>query len=249
MDSFRVSLKEIYKMDSVAIMLQFLDQCWRSKESRAQELTAKNDNDVSVISAAISALGPEASEGYPTKMSWDPLLLWVCPTQDLLDRIAFHVSSIGLEALTSVGSGTGLLEWLLHKSSGLDVTSLEVNRSWWQSKYAPPRFMSHVYVDELQPNDTGEDNEIQPTYAVPSSHALMTCYFNNIQAFRRYLEMYSGPLLLIIGSESSATKTEPSPLQFRDSDAWCLCDTLALGGPSRHDLLAVYKRRPAGAIL
>lgn len=49
---------------------------------------------------------------------WDPLLLWARPQPCCLYAISHHVRRAGLSALTSIGCGTGLLEWLLQSLTG-----------------------------------------------------------------------------------------------------------------------------------
>ncbi|XP_076061021.1 uncharacterized protein LOC143036917 [Oratosquilla oratoria] len=139
---------------------------------------------------------------------YDPLLLWVVPQRCCLDAVADHVRQYGLSCVASVGCGSGLLEWLMAKMTGIDVEGYEVNKEWWTSRYAPPVFLPHKYADP---------NQDPPT--IDSSAALMCCYFNGGDAFRKYVEAYAGPLLIIIGSVGGPRHTDPGPLDYAQIDA------------------------------
>ena len=52
------------------------------------------------------------------ELSWDPLLLWVNPLQCCLNVISLYLHQERLQGLASIGCGSGLLEWLIHKVSG-----------------------------------------------------------------------------------------------------------------------------------
>nr|XP_053643677.1 uncharacterized protein LOC128696440 [Cherax quadricarinatus] len=159
---------------------------------------------------------------------WDPLMLWVRPQPCCLLALAAHVRDLRLSALASVGCGTGLLEWLIHATTGLSVMGYEINSGWWRSRYAPPTFIPLTYVDPDAPTPT-----------VPPTHALMCCYFNNGEVFRQYVAAYEGPALIIIGATDGSHHTDPRPLDYVHVHPWTLTHTHNI---SHRDLLACYVR-------
>lgn len=42
----------------------------------------------------------------------------------------------------------GLCAALRPLCAGLEVTGVEVNRGWWESRYAPPTFLPLIFPDE-----------------------------------------------------------------------------------------------------
>ncbi|CAH1996995.1 unnamed protein product [Acanthoscelides obtectus] len=115
-------------------------------------------------------------------------LLWVWPSEDNLRFIKDTVSNLNCVGIISIGCGCGLLEWIIEKSTGLPLLGYEVNREWWESKYSPPTFINLKY--SKQPPD---ETTLDPEYA------LVFCYFNSGQAFRDYLRVYNGRVVIIIG--------------------------------------------------
>ena len=75
-----------------------------------------------------------------------------------------------------------LSEWLLQEAVQLRVTGYEVNRSWWEGTNSIPHFIDIQYCDELE----------ERSCRVPSTSALMFCYFNNLDYFHSYLDQYQG---------------------------------------------------------
>ncbi|XP_042865359.1 uncharacterized protein LOC122248967 [Penaeus japonicus] len=159
---------------------------------------------------------------------WDPLLLWVRPSHCCIQSIADHVRDAHCDALASIGCGTGLLEWLIHKLTGTSVVGYEINTGWWSSPYSPPTFIPLVFVDSSD-----------PPLAVPPAHALMCCYFNNGEVFRKYVDSYDGPAMIIIGSIDKNRHTEPRPLDYEDIHPWTLTRTHRI---SDTDLIGFYVR-------
>ncbi|KAF2365759.1 hypothetical protein FHG87_003491 [Trinorchestia longiramus] len=186
MEVFRESVARIFKEGSAETMIKFLEHCWLHRTPDvAKPLSAAYTAGRCAAEQAVSEALPWLDGGPCDMPEWDPLVLWVCPTRCLLDAIAHQVRGAGLCSVTSLGSGTGLLEWLLAECSGLEVTSLEVNRSWWESSYAPPTFVKHVYTDEIH-GDDDEQHGSTEVYEIPPTDAFMTCYFNNADVFRYF---------------------------------------------------------------
>jgi len=64
----------------------------------------------------------------------EPTLLWLRPDEDALAFLSQH---LGRKKVISVGCGCGLLERLLNDyDAKCDVTGVEVNRNWWESRHA-----------------------------------------------------------------------------------------------------------------
>lgn len=129
-------------------------------------------------------------------------LSWVLPDIEDLYWMNKIVRQYNLFGIASIGCGCGLLEWLLQKYSGLDVIGIELDSSWWNSKYSPPQFLKNIiFIEQASVN-----------FQVPKRYAMLFCYFNNSIAFRNYIENYKGNLILVIGpvQENNCT-TDPLP--------------------------------------
>lgn len=114
---------------------------------------------------------------------------------------------------------------------GLAVIGLEVDRAWWDSPYAPPTFIPLRYVkhgDELA--------------KLPKQHALLFCYFNNIEAFYDYLKVYEGRCLIIIGPTiGSGRHSKPAPFDKEFEEIGWKLQTFKEIGQTK-DYIAIYKR-------
>ncbi|XP_026828324.1 uncharacterized protein LOC105281611 isoform X2 [Ooceraea biroi] len=114
-------------------------------------------------------------------------LSWVLPDISDLSWINNIVREYNVHGIASIGCGCGLLEWLLQKHSGLDVMGIELDGSWWNSKYSPPRFLKNIIFVENKPMN----------FQVPKRYAMLFCYFNNSAAFCDYVKNYKDCFLLI----------------------------------------------------
>lgn len=129
-------------------------------------------------------------------------LSWVLPDINDLHWINDVVRRYNLLGIASVGCGCGLLEWLLEKYSGLDILGIELDSSWWNSKYSPPKFLKNVIFIENEPTN----------FSIPKRYAMLFCYFNNSEAFCKYIENYKGNLILVIGPvQGHNCITDPLP--------------------------------------
>ncbi|XP_066249053.1 uncharacterized protein [Euwallacea similis] len=125
-------------------------------------------------------------------------LLWAWPTEDNLAFLCAFFSRHEITGVMSVGCGCGLLEWIIEEYSGLQVMGVEVNKEWWESKYAVAPFIPLTYFNE--------------DFQCPQSFALMFCYFNNGPAFRNYIKHFRGLMVVIIGPAQGAGRhTDPQP--------------------------------------
>ncbi|XP_069676558.1 uncharacterized protein [Periplaneta americana] len=157
----------------------------------------------------------QEEQGQDGERFYDELYLWVRPSEENLHFIEQQTLKYGCSRLVSIGCGSGLLEWLIHKATNLEVIGVEVDRSWWESGYAPPTFLPLYYADEVQASDV----------ITSSNSTLLFCYFNNGPAFTDYMKRYNGNCFIVIGpGEGRGTHTNPSPfnVQLEDQAAWNL---------------------------
>ncbi|XP_033324632.1 uncharacterized protein LOC117219540 [Megalopta genalis] len=161
-------------------------------------------------------------------------LFWVLPTVNDLRWIKELMEKNHVVGLTSVGCGTGLFEWLFETYSGLEVAGIELDRSWWCSKYSPPLFLSNVSLVR-----GGNTKDIR----VPENHAILFCYFNNGPAFCEYVENYKGKLIFVIGPEENQHRwTDPMPFDEKFHEfGWQLLGDKKI--ERTDDYITVYGRR------
>lgn len=78
---------------------------------------------------------------------------------------------------------------------------IELDSSWWNSKYSPPQFLKNIIFVENKSN-----------FQVPKRYAMLFCYFNNCVAFCNYIESYKGNLIVVIGpAQGNNCITDPLP--------------------------------------
>ncbi|XP_071627635.1 uncharacterized protein [Temnothorax longispinosus] len=161
-----------------------------------------NDIDENILSLynaqkwkEIAALASANGNPKPSRLSW------VLPDVSDLYWINDTIRKYNLSGIASIGCGCGLLEWLLQKCSGLDVVGIELDSSWWNSKYSPPQFLKNIIFIENKSN-----------FQVPKRYAMLFCYFNNCAAFCNYIENYKGNLIFVIGpAQGNNCTTDPLP--------------------------------------
>lgn len=146
--------------------------------------------------------------------------LWAWPTVASLNWLKRNLIENHIGNILSVGCGSGLLEWLICKTSGVNVVGLELDKSWWKSAYAPTTFIDIKFTEKHITNDFLN----KCMQADPSQFALLFCYFNNRTAFLEYMRAYSGNLVIIVGPKSEQhIVTDPNPLKPNfESDEWTL---------------------------
>ncbi|XP_011875754.1 PREDICTED: uncharacterized protein LOC105566402 [Vollenhovia emeryi] len=143
----------------------------------------------------IAALSFTSDNPKPSRLSW------VLPDVNDLHWMNDIIRKYNLSGIASIGCGCGLLEWLLQKCSGLDVVGVELDSSWWNSKYSPPQFLKNIIFVENNSN-----------FQVPKRYAMLFCYFNNCAAFCNYMENYKGNLIFVIGPAlGNNCTTDPLP--------------------------------------
>lgn len=150
--------------------------------------------------------------------------LWAWPNIECFDWLQTVLNRNHTKAILSVGCGSGLLEWLISKTCGARVVGLELDGSWWKSKYSPKTFIELKFTEHpitqqflracIQCTDTDE-------------FALLFCYFNNRSAFHEYVRAFNGNLIIIVGPASEQhIVTDPNPLNphFERDNDWKLID-------------------------
>lgn len=146
--------------------------------------------------------------------------LWAWPTVDCLKWMKRVFQENGIENILSIGCGSGLLEWIVSKSSGVRVNGLELDKSWWQSTYSPQTFVN------LKFNDTDITNDFLRKCAniETDKFALLFCYFNNRNAFLEYIRVYEGDFIILVGPMSEEyIVTDPNPLNPKfETDEWSM---------------------------
>ncbi|XP_067625799.1 uncharacterized protein [Eurosta solidaginis] len=165
------------------------------------------------------------------------VFMWIWPTEIELQKFGLILKSNQIKHILSVGCGNGLFEWIMQQSL---VYGVEVDRSWWESKYAIKNFIKLNYIDDLNSKDQGYLKKCCTLQTW--DFTLMFCYFNNRTAFNNYLQMYKGGSLMIIGPRAEmGIVTDPFPLepQFPEQQKWSLNTTLNIG---KVDVIALYSR-------
>lgn len=116
---------------------------------------------------------------------------------------------------------------------GLDVTGIELDKSWWHSKYSPPLFLDDIiFIDE---------NRVE-NFEISSQYAILFCYFNNGEAFCNYIENYKGNLVFVVGpSRGQMRSTDPMPFDEKFiSRRWKLLKTKEI--LHSNDCITVYNK-------
>lgn len=134
-------------------------------------------------------------------------LFWVLPTVSDLHWMDVILKAYNMYGLVSIGCGCGLFEWLFQNYSGLDVIGLELDKSWWCSKYSPPIFLENIIF--IQESETR-------SFRASDNYALLFCYFNNADAFCSYINNYKGNLVFVIGPCDGQNRScDPLPLDAK----------------------------------
>ncbi|XP_028131123.1 uncharacterized protein LOC114326869 [Diabrotica virgifera virgifera] len=157
-------------------------------------------------------------------------LLWVWPEIKNIRYIKNLVKDLGYKGIISLGCGCGLLEWIISEATGLPVLGYEINPEWWESKYSNYKFINLHYVDSISEK------------TLDSNYALLFCYFNDREAFQKYVENYRGNLIFIIGpGDETCRHTDPEPFSadFGSSEwkLYCFQEVKSSG-----DYIAAYVR-------
>lgn len=57
--------------------------------------------------------------------------LFAWPTEQNLKELKSELNKLGVISLASIGCGTGLLEWLMNKLTGIKIKGFEVDEFYW----------------------------------------------------------------------------------------------------------------------
>lgn len=169
--------------------------------------------------------------------------LWAWPNIHTLNAMKNILYANNVKSILSVGCGSGLLEWIICKSTGFHVTGLELDRSWWSSIYSPKTF---IELNFTAPSITSEFLRKCAECNSDDNFALLFCYFNNREAFLDYMSAFTGDLVIIVGpKEGQGIVTDPIPLnpQFETNNKhkWCFVDAIEM--QTKNNVLAFYKKQ------
>lgn len=110
------------------------------------------------------------------------------------------------------------------------MTGVEIEKSWWCSKYAKHKYIPLVFAQMPPASDM-----------LPAHSALLFCYFNSGPAFSQYIDAYHGDLVFIVGpGKKRGTLANPEPFDPGLSAEWQLWDSQEVKRTG--DFIAVWKR-------
>lgn len=149
--------------------------------------------------------------------------LWAWPNVECFEWLKAILNANKIKAILSIGCGSGILEWVIIRATAVRVIGVELDNSWWQSKYAPKtfiplKFTEHPITNQFLRTCIQCDDE--------KEFALLFCYFNNRGAFHEYVRAFDGDIIIIVGPTTEKIVTDPNPLNphFERSDDWTLVD-------------------------
>lgn len=168
--------------------------------------------------------------------------LWAWPSIGCFEWLKAILNGNHIKAILSIGCGSGLLEWLIGKTADVRVVGLELDGSWWKSKWAPKtfielKFTEHPITNHFLATCIQCDNDTE--------FALLFCYFNNRDAFQEYVRAFNGNIIIIVGPVSGQhIVTDPLPLnpQFERNDEWILIDSYHFND-ELCNCMCVFKRK------
>lgn len=130
---------------------------------------------------------------------------------------------------------------IIRKFEGVPVGGIELGNSWWTSTYSPTTFIKLHFI-------AGDPNEQFLRNCAPTSNdfALLFCYFNNRTSFDKYIEGYTGKIVIIVGPKNDCgVVTDPLPLapEFKESNGsdWVLDSVIGIGVDDCN-VVATYRR-------
>ena len=162
-------------------------------------------------------------------------ITWALPDVNSLHELSEVLKSFEVSKIYSIGSGTGFFEWIISKYDiKLNITGVEIDRVWWESNHSTGPFIHTIY-------SRLHDLEHSEFYQDPGT-AMMFCYFNNPEAFQKYLNWFEGQLMIIIGpNKASGRHCCPLPIDepiLQDSRNWVM--HLAVNLKWQNNLMAIY---------
>lgn len=134
--------------------------------------------------------------------------LWAWPSEKCLQELKKVLEKNYVRSVVSIGCGSGLLEWILGETTGLSVSGIELSNSLWTSNYSPSKFIKLHFI-EADPTT----KYLRECALTVDNFALIFCYFNNKSAFDKYMKVFDGNLVLIVGPKNDCgIVTDPLPL-------------------------------------
>lgn len=164
--------------------------------------------------------------------------LWAWPSENCLQKLKNALLRNCVQSILSIGCGSGLLEWILEETTGLSVSGIELANSLWTSNYSPSKFIKVNFIDGDPSTKYLEECAI-----TVDNFALLFCYFNNRSAFDKYVQEYTGNVVIIVGPRNyCGIVTDPLPMnpQFSNEGKWVVESVIDIEDGC--NVVAVYKR-------
>ncbi|XP_014241653.1 uncharacterized protein LOC106662245 [Cimex lectularius] len=156
-------------------------------------------------------------------------LLWPKPKMEDFDFLKDALNDLEVVEVLSIGAGSGLFEWALEKISGIPVLAVELDRIYWKNT-PRPNFKAHIFADE----------ELLRCRLESGNAALLFSYFNDYKHFLRYLSLFTGSVLILIGPECHGRYSMPTPFDSNIPKEWKLWCSKEIS--STKDFITVYTK-------
>ncbi|GBP84383.1 hypothetical protein EVAR_99282_1 [Eumeta japonica] len=169
-------------------------------------------------------------------------LLWVFPSPENFKFLHETMRRLACDKILSVGCGSGLLEWLIMESTGLDVVGVEVEGAWWGSRHAPPALAPRLLTDA---DSARRAPRVRRLLQESAATAILFCYFINGPAFTSYMAEFAGSVAVIVGpGPGKGVHADPKPFDELGRD-WNLFDSQEVRRSNDH--IAIYVKRTAAS--
>lgn len=165
--------------------------------------------------------------------------LWAWPSENSLHKLKNVLQRNCVQSILSIGCGSGLLEWILEETTGLPASGIELASSLWTSNYSPSKFIKLNFID-----GDPSTKYLQECATTVDNFALLFCYFNNKSAFDKYVQEYTGNVVIIVGPRNDrGIVTDPLPMnpQFSNGCKWVMESVIDIDDDC--NVIAVYKRQ------
>ncbi len=130
----------------------------------------------------------------------------VHPTRNLVETIAKYVKDVECKGITSIGCGTGILEWFLTESFPNNIIGVDFDKDCL-NQYVKNKI---TFIEVKNNYDCIDIN---------NDYALLFCWGTS-DVFRKYLETYKGSCLVIISNETCIP--HPPKQSINTYDGWKL---------------------------